>query len=107
MIEIGVDDAPDSAKLQAALFYLHTSQYTDAKDLLDKIDDTFTDKYSSVASVKGWVNLKDEDITSQDPGPIFDEAIKKSPFQGRKDLDVSRCAQNTKYILTMCFIYRL
>jgi tetratricopeptide (TPR) repeat protein len=87
MIEIGIDDAPDSAKLQSALFYLHTSQFLEAKGMIDLLDENYVDKYSSVLSVKGWINLRYEDVTSDDPGPIFDEALKKTPFQGRKDLD--------------------
>jgi len=87
MIEIGVDDASDGTKLQAALFYLFTANYIEARQMMENVDNQFFDKYSSSLSVRGWINLKDNDVTSEDPMPFFEEALKNTPFQGRRDLD--------------------
>ncbi|KAG2375069.1 hypothetical protein C9374_010073 [Naegleria lovaniensis] len=78
-IEMERGSAQNSAKLQAALLYLHMGEYDECRNILEDIDEKYKDPYTNLETVKAWATLLDDEIELVNCESLFDACIKADP----------------------------
>ncbi|KAL9658433.1 hypothetical protein ABK040_005977 [Willaertia magna] len=110
LIDLEKSSAPDSAKLQSALLYLLLNEYDYAKEVLEEVDEKYKDQYTSLSTVKAWINLVDEELEAQECEQLFDACIKQDSrnldaWMGKvKSLEKQKKIQNAVDIINQVVV---